>query len=269
MLTVDQLTNFVNGLAYMNIHTAAHGSGEIRGQVMPLRTICLMTGAAEVPPVSPSGSAVGALTFIGSQLFYEITYTNLTSAGSLAHIHGPASPTTTAGILVTLPTPTGTSGTISGSAALSPQQMAFILAGQTYLNIHTANNGNGEIRGQIYPMQVGTTMNGASEVPPVATAGTGSALMNLVSNKLTYSVTYTNLTSNANLGHIHGPASPTNNASVLVTFPAPSGTSGAINSSATLSPLQLFYILSGQTYANIHTANNASGEIRGQLYPGN
>ncbi len=202
------MTNFVNGLIYVNIHTANNGGGEIRGQVVPLRTMAFMDGASEVPAVPTSATAVGALTFIGNQLFYNITYTNLSSSGTLAHIHGPAPPSANANILVNLPSPSGTSGTISGSVALTAQQMAFILAGQTYLNIHTMNNGGGEIRSQIYPMQVGTTMLAATEVPPTATTGTGTALMNIVSNKLTYKVTYKNLSGDATLGHIHGPAQP-------------------------------------------------------------
>ena len=40
----------------------------------------------------------------------------LTSGATMAHIHGPADTTTSAGVLVGLATPSGTSGTISGSA---------------------------------------------------------------------------------------------------------------------------------------------------------
>jgi hypothetical protein len=271
VLTADQMTNFINGLIYMNIHTVNNGAGEIRGQVVPLRTMAFMDGASEVPSIPTSGSAVGALTFLSSRLFYNITYTNLSSSATLAHIHGPAPPTGGAGVLVGFPSPSGTSGTMSGSLALTPQQLAFIVAGQTYLNIHTVNNGGGEIRSQIYPMQVGASLTGPAEVPPIVSAGTASALMNIVSNKLTYKVTFTNLTSNATAAHIHGPASPTvGGAGVLIGFSGvPSATSGTITGTATITPLQIMYIMSGQTYVNIHTVNNSGGEIRGQLYPGN
>jgi len=75
--------------------------------MVPLRMLVLMDGASEVPPISPSGSARALLTFIGNQLFYDITYTNLSSPAFLAHIHGPASPTTSAGVLVGFPNPSG------------------------------------------------------------------------------------------------------------------------------------------------------------------
>jgi hypothetical protein len=54
-----------------------------------------------------------------------------------------------AGILVPLNTPTGTSGTISGTLSLTPQVLADVLAGLTYINVHSTTNSGGEIRGQI------------------------------------------------------------------------------------------------------------------------
>jgi hypothetical protein len=45
----------------------------------------------------------------------------------------------------------GTSGTLSGTVTLIDPQLEALLGGLTYVNIHTANNGGGEIRGQILP----------------------------------------------------------------------------------------------------------------------
>jgi len=203
-------------------------------------------------------------------LFYDITYTNLSSPAFLAHIHGPASPTTSAGVLVGFPNPSGTSGNLSGSLVLSPQELAFILSGQTYLNIHTTSNGGGEIRGQIWPLQFRVVMDGAGEIPAVSTAAIATGLMTVISNRLSYSFTFTNLTSNANNAHIHGPGTPaTANAPVLIPFSPPATTSGAFSGTATLSSLQLFYLINGLTYANIHSVNNPAGEVRAHDYPAN
>jgi uncharacterized protein (TIGR03118 family) len=269
-LTQDQLTNFINGLCYVNIHTAAHGGGEIRGQIVPLHMVVTMNSASEVPPVSvPAANATGSLTFIGSRLFYSITYSGLSSPATAAHIHGPADPTTSAGVLVPLTTPTGTSGTISGTVALTPQNLAYLLAGQTYLNIHTVNNGGGEIRGQIWPIQFRVNMLGYTEVPITPSAGTGSGIMNIISNKLSYSFSFTNLLAPASAGHIHGPAGPTGTAGVLIPFTVPAATSGSFSGTATLSSVQLYYMISQLTYANIHSTLYGGGEIRGQVVPHN
>ena len=100
LLTQDQITNIINGLCYVNIHTTLNSGGEIRGQVVPLHMITALNGASEVPPINPAGTATASLTFIGSQLFYEISYSGLTSGATMAHIHGPADTTTSAGVLV-------------------------------------------------------------------------------------------------------------------------------------------------------------------------
>ena len=269
-LTLAQITNFMSGLCYMNIHTALNPGGEIRGQVVPLRMVLAMSGPSEVPATPSTGTANGILTFIGSQLFYEINYSGLSANATAAHIHGPATTTNSAGVIVPLNSPSGTAGTISGTASLTPQQLAYLLAGETYVNIHTSANPGGEIRGQIWPIQFGASMNGASEVPSIPTAGTASGTMTLISNLLSYSFTFTNLTSNATAAHIHGPADPFHSAGVLIPFAGvPAATSGSFSGSALLTPQQLFDIISGVTYANIHTVVNGGGEIRGQIYPGN
>jgi len=270
-LTQDEITNFVNGLCYANIHTSLNPGGEIRGQVVPLHMVVSLNAASEVPAVTnaPKATASGSLTFIGSQLFYNVTYSGLSAPAIASHIHGPADPTTAASVIIPLATPSGTSGTISGTTSLTPTDMAYLLSGLTYINIHTTNNPGGEIRGQIWPLQFRATLEGASEVGPTASPGLGSASMNIVNNVLSYNVTFSNLLSPAIAGHIHGPATPSQNAGVIIPFTVPAVAAGNFSGTATLTSQQLFYILSGLTYANIHTTNYPGGEIRGQVVPNN
>ena len=152
---------------------------------------------------------------------------------------------------------------------LTTNQLAYLLAGQTYVNIHTTTNGGGEIRGQINPMQFAVTMNGASEVPAAASPGTGTGSMSISNSVLFYTIKFTNLLSPAILAHIHGPADTAHNAGVLIPFSPPAATSGTISGTAVLSSQDLLYLVTGQTYANIHTTNYAGGEIRGQVVPNN
>ena len=108
-------------------------------------------------------------------------------------------------------------------------------------------------------------LSGASEVPPITTAGKGTATaaLDTAAKTLTWTVTYSGLSGPATAGHIHGPAGPGANAGVLVPFSG--GLTSPIKGSATLTDAQISDLEAGRTYINLHTANNKGGEIRGQL----
>lgn len=110
-----------------------------------------MTGAQENPPVSPSGSGTCTVVLddVTGVVTVSGTYTGMTSAVILAHIHGAAPVGMNAGILVTLTHTGGTSGTVSGSGTLSAAQVTNLLNGLHYVNIHSSMHTGGEIRGQI------------------------------------------------------------------------------------------------------------------------
>jgi CHRD domain len=115
-------------------------------------------------------------------------------------------------------------------------------------------------------LQFHATMNGASEVPPNQTAGTGDAMASLdTSTKtLTYTVTFSNLTGSATAAHFHGPAKPGANAGVVVPIGGKAPTS-PVHGTATLTDAQIKDLEGGMWYVNVHTAANPGGEIRGQV----
>jgi hypothetical protein len=87
-------------------------------------------------------------------------FTNLTGNAVAGHLHGPtpnAPPvgyTENAGVDVPLDglagwNPSGTNGGLNDSVILTAGQETTLLAGRYYMNVHTAVNGNGEIRGQL------------------------------------------------------------------------------------------------------------------------
>lgn len=122
-----------------------------------------LTGAAEKPtPVTTNatGSATFTVTTVGNvtTVAYTVTVTGLSGPVTSAHIHGPAGQNDVANPIVPLTvTGTGTTGTVvSGSFTTTGHatiNMATLLqhmgAGNTYVNLHTAANPNGEIRGHI------------------------------------------------------------------------------------------------------------------------
>lgn len=264
-LTADQLADIVTGMAYANIHTPANPNGEIRGQIVPLRIPITMSGSSEVPAVNSAGTGSGFITMVGSQMFYDIDFDGLSAAASAAHIHGPADVTKSTGVLFPLSGASGTSGTLEGQQTLTQDQLTNLLAGLTYANIHTATNPNGEIRGQVLPWRFTATMNGASEVPPTTSTGTGSGTFFLTGNVLTYSINYSGLTGPAIAAHIHGPGDSTQAVGVLFPLNGLTGTPGVLSGTETLTSDELADIMTGKAYANIHTQANQGGEIRGQL----
>lgn len=101
-------------------------------------------------------------------------FTNLSSSANNSHIHGPTAAnngngfTQTAGVLVNL---TRSSNAVTGGTFTNPLvdldlinatsgelHEADLMNGKWYINIHTANNGGGELRGFLKPVpEPGTT----------------------------------------------------------------------------------------------------------------
>lgn len=153
-ISPTQLADLRNGQYYVNVHTVANRAGELRGQLAPgdIRFFAPLSGASEVPPVTTN--ATGLVTFelqpeTGVTHFLCQT-TGLTA--TMAHIHEGA-PTVNGPIRVDLLELGGgkldSQTPISGTFTLTGTQMLTMLNEDYYVNVHTAANRAGEIRGQI------------------------------------------------------------------------------------------------------------------------
>src|SRR5215469_6036722 len=115
-----------------------------------------------------------------------------------------------------------------------------------------------------------TELSGQSQVPAVDTKGSGTAEFhyNATTHKLSWSVSYKDLSSAVVGAHIHSGAAG-ENGKVLVGLTKKGATDNPspIKGSATLTEDQAKELMSGNTYVNVHTADHKSGEIRGQITP--
>ncbi len=116
-----------------------------------LRFHAKLDGAQQSPPVTTkaTGTATVRLNTVKKTVSYSVTFHHLSGPVTMAHFHGPADPGTNAGVQVPL---TGKmTSPIRGKATLTDAQIADLEAGKYYINLHTAANPNGEIRGQVTP----------------------------------------------------------------------------------------------------------------------
>ncbi|BBO07734.1 MULTISPECIES: CHRD domain-containing protein [Bradyrhizobium] len=107
-------------------------------------------------------------------------------------------------------------------------------------------------------------LKGSNEVPPNGSSGSGKAeaAFDTQTKVLTYTITFANLTGPAMGAHFHGPSDAGKNAGIALPFKT---VQSPIQGSATLTDAQAADLLAGKWYANIHTAANPGGELRGQM----
>lgn len=109
------------------------------------------------------------------------------------------------------------------------------------------------------------TLDGAQEVPPNASAatGTGIVVLNAAETQVTVTLNFSGLGSAQTAAHIHG-ASPRGVASgVFIGF----GLGSFTNQVFAISPTQVAALKAGLTYFNVHSSGFPGGEIRGQIEP--
>lgn len=109
-----------------------------------------LKASSEVPPNTTTGSGSGTVTLDGHKITWNVSFSGLSGPAIAAHIHGPAPSGKNAGVLVPLFTKgKPVTSPLTGSATLTAAQAADLTNGQCYVNVHTAKNPGGEIRGQL------------------------------------------------------------------------------------------------------------------------
>jgi hypothetical protein len=271
---------FLTGLSLVAL--ALSGTGTLPAQAAP-EAIQLfearLSGEAEAPtPVaSPaSGRATFVLDEDTNTLHYMVVVYDITGiTGAHIHIGAPDE----AGPVVFPLFPNGghtfdPANPINGSLSLDADQLASLLAGNYYVNVHTSEHPAGEIRGQIEgftPGDFNTLLTGEEETPPVVTDASGWAhfSLNPAADALDYLI-HVNDIENVTAAHLHpgwpGEAGPPEINIYLPGDPRDFGPGSPISGSVPISePEQVLDLISGRYYLNVHTTAHPPGEIRGQV----
>ena len=149
---------------------AAYSQAEPLANQHTERFSARLSGAEEVPPINTAGSANFEMTNQQGTITFSLTFSDLSSPLSVAHLHfaprkvaggvmiflcggggQPACPATTEGTITGSITAANVTGPTGQGVNPGDLDSAFeaVRDGLSYANMHTANFGTGEIRGQV------------------------------------------------------------------------------------------------------------------------
>lgn len=272
------------GNIYLNIHTEANPSGELRAQIESIDGIVVDTWLTAEQETADQ-LTVGEENNLGLGLFqisasldtlnYFVQLSNLTTFAAAAHLHN--APLGVTGEVVFNMTDDLLENLIVGvDLPIDKSLVKNILSGDIYLNVHTEANPDGEIRGQLYRLardgytydicaqQEIPAPNGAANV-----SGSGMFAFNRDMDEAHLMVVVNKLSSEFTGAHIHN-AAMSETGGVIFPFTDNFANGGAFlyftgDSETPFNGDFAEIIRNRNGYVNIHTANNPAGEIRGQI----
>lgn len=287
-LTASEVTALQNRQLYVNIHTGAHKSGELRGQLLPESGgsyLARLNGDNMNPPVASNGHAQVIAELNGSQLTLSGSFNNLTTGYSGAKLHMGGRDYSSTGFYNLNADFTGNkmNGVFqadSNSVTLTQAQLDSLQQGKLYIDIHTSSNPGGELRGQLITGEYTTykaPLTGTQQVSPVFSLGSGKVTMKRTGDQFILSGALRDLESKlidipttGTSAHIHkGMAGE--NGGIMINLDMVEkpnklgGTFRAQDNVYILSNSMIEALDNRMLYINIHTQNNKPGELRGQI----
>ena len=107
-----------------------------------------LSGSQEVPPVTTTATGSGTITVADKAVSGSVTTTGVT--GVAAHIHQGAAGQN-GPVIIPLTKSGDNVWSVPAGAKLTDEQEKAFKAGNLYVNVHSAANKGGEIRGQLKP----------------------------------------------------------------------------------------------------------------------
>ena len=238
-------------------------------EVAPSDTLFVfhLSGDQEVPPhtTTERGGCMGRFDAGASEL--TLVCTHNVELPTLMHIHRGA-PGVNGEIVHDLGTPT--SPVIHTWSGMSPADVADLLSGNLYLNIHTSGRPAGAIRGQIVPNGVDVinfTADASQEVPPGSSSATANCTADLSADATALALDCTHTLAGVEAGHVHQ-APRGANGPIAFTIPSPAS---PIDTSMPMTPRLVADYAAYFLYLELHGPDageeTAPDVIRGQIAP--
>jgi uncharacterized repeat protein (TIGR01451 family) len=180
---------------------------EITGRE-PTLFVANLNGAQEVPPNNSAATGTATLLLSPDETSARVSlnFSGLSSAETVAHVHGPSGPGVTAPVLFPLPQAEFSDFVIS----LSANDVQQLKSGLLYVDVHSNTFSSGEIRGQFQSSAAASSFQ-FSAASLLATEGAGDAVVRVTrlgNTSVPATVTFaTNDTASANCSALNGNAS--------------------------------------------------------------
>ncbi|HVZ39766.1 MAG TPA: CHRD domain-containing protein [Candidatus Kapabacteria bacterium] len=271
-----------SGYVWLRVTTRSDHAAYAEGPVVEINSAVTPepSGREVVPPVdSTDGVASLGLTYDPATKGFRYTawWLGLSGPATAARIrrgavgvNGP--------IVFEMPLTSGFDQSLGMWADPGDELRTAMLNGELYLEVTTAKYPNGELRGQIYPLEGYTAaIEPGNEVPAVSgSTASGSAYLLITAqgtveafDKLQGVVG--NLSGPINAAHIHrAPIGQNSGPAVTLDIPTPTTLDLELatgSAGGTIAEDIVQDIRATRTYVNVHTATHQSGEARGQLIP--
>jgi CHRD domain len=265
-LTAAQLADLDAGKLYVNVHSAKNDKGEIRGQIGREVYRVQLDGAQKPTPVVTQAKGDGLLVLDpkSGDFTGEIELTGVTATA--ADIRAGAAGASGAKLFDLQDHGGHGHFEVAANTKLSAAQMDNLRAGRWYVNVQSAANPNGEVRGQIARRVIVANASGAQEVP--ANNSTATAKGIVVYDPLTRGTEARLVVSgmDATVAHIHMAAAGSNGPiAVALSKDATAAATWITAADLKLTAEQALALLSDGMYFNAHSATFDKGEVRGQI----
>jgi len=236
------------------------------------QTIDVSLSAAEIfPRTGSAATGDGQLTFnlVTGEVTGGVTLSGITA--TLAHIHGGIAGTNGPVLVDFLASASDPNRwDVEAGDVLTAEQVDALLAGQLYVNVHSAAYPGGEIRGQIKPAGIAVAiagLSGSNVVPPVTNTADGFAAMTVNEAASTASVhVRTSGVDDATEAHVHdAPAGENASAPLLTLMKDPAAASHWSIEGQAITQANRDALAADRLYVDVHTPGALDGALRGQL----